>query len=111
MEICSWCHSDNGNISCDDSDPFVSSYKSPVNRRRIWRYLWSKISKEKRRVFDCSNSMRFTYDPHSYSQNFDDQNSVFADDDELSRSFSARFAVPSRIFPKNDLMEKEDNRM
>lgn len=48
--------------------------------------------------------MRFTYDPHSYSQNFDEQGSIFADDDELSRSFSARFAVPSRIFPKNELV-------
>ncbi|CAN4088923.1 unnamed protein product [Withania somnifera] len=110
MDICSWCDSDAGNISWRrsyDYDPFIS-YKLPVNSRSskgpIWRFLWRKIRKEKRRVFDCSNSMRFTYDPHSYSQNFDDQSYVFADDDELSRSFSARFAVPSRIIPKSDLL-------
>lgn len=112
MEICSWCDSDAGKISWRrsdsgrDCDPFVS-YKLPVNRSskgHIWRYLWRKIRKEKRRVFDCSNSMRFTYDPHSYSQNFDDRSSIFADEDELSRSFSARFAVPCRIFPKNNLV-------
>ncbi|KAK4349965.1 hypothetical protein RND71_029278 [Anisodus tanguticus] len=111
MEIVSWCDSDAGNISWrrsysgKDYDPFVS-YKFPMNRSNkgpIWRLLWRKIRKEKKRVFDCSNSMRFTYDPHSYSQNFDDQSSIFADDDEFSRSFSARFVVPSRIFPKNDL--------
>ncbi|KAK4428078.1 hypothetical protein Salat_1576800 [Sesamum alatum] len=73
----------------------------------IWRQLWRKLKKEKKRMFRqrcCSNSMRssFTYDPHSYSQNFDDQGSIWADPDHLSRSFSARFAVPSTlIFDKN----------
>ncbi|XP_018633840.1 uncharacterized protein [Nicotiana tomentosiformis] len=108
MDIGAWCDSDAVNIcwwrsySGRDYDPFVT-YRFPVSRSSrgpIWRLLWKKIRKDKRRVFDCSNSMRFTYDPHSYSQNFDEQGSIFADDDELSRSFSARFAVPSRIFPK-----------
>ncbi|CAN4086783.1 unnamed protein product [Withania somnifera] len=110
MELGSWCDSDAGNIFWRRSyeyHPFVS-YKLPANsrssKRPIWRFLWRKIRKEKRRVSDCSSSMRFTYDPHTYSQNFDDQSSVFAADDELSRSFSARFAVPSRIFPKDDLV-------
>nr|GLL17766.1 hypothetical protein A4A49_08815 [Ipomoea trifida]GMC53551.1 hypothetical protein A4A49_08815 [Ipomoea batatas] len=71
--------------------------------RRLWRLVWRKIKKEKRRMFECSNSTRFTYDPYSYSQNFD-QGSFPADSDELSRSFSARFAMPSRIFPKSELM-------
>lgn len=64
----------------------------------IWRQIWRKFRKEKKRIFGCSNSMRFTYDPHSYSQNFD-QGPLSADDHHvLLTSFSARFAVPSRIF-------------
>ncbi|KAL1565109.1 hypothetical protein AAHA92_07369 [Salvia divinorum] len=64
----------------------------------IWRQIWRKLKKEKKRIFGCSNSMRFTYDPYSYSQNFD-QGPLSSDDrHDLSTSFSARFAVPSRIF-------------
>ncbi|KAL2243350.1 UNVERIFIED_CONTAM: hypothetical protein Sindi_0453000 [Sesamum indicum] len=37
------------------------------------------------------------------NENFD-QGSIWADPDDLSRSFSARFAVPSTIFDKNRLM-------
>ncbi|KAL8458224.1 hypothetical protein ACS0TY_035089 [Phlomoides rotata] len=76
-----------------------------LSKAPIWRQIWRKYFKikDKKRVFHCSNSMRFTYDPYSYSQNFD-QGSFWADQDDLSRSFSARFAVPSRIFEKPGLM-------
>lgn len=81
-------------------DRFVS-YDRPLTRSSvkgsIWTQLWRKFKKDKKRMFHCSKSMRFNYDPHSYSQNFD-QGSVCADPDDLCRSFSARFAVPSRIF-------------
>ncbi|KAH6818551.1 hypothetical protein C2S51_002154 [Perilla frutescens var. frutescens] len=81
-------------------DRFVSC-NVPVKRRNsppIWRQIWNKLKKlEKKRIFHCSNPMSFTYDPHSYSQNFD-QGSSWTDHDDLSRSFSARFAVPSTIF-------------
>ncbi|OIT00294.1 hypothetical protein A4A49_03813 [Nicotiana attenuata] len=87
------------------------SYKLPaVNRSNkapaIWRLLWRKMKKEKKKIFERSKSksMRFTYDSHSYSQNFDQGSFVLADAQELSRSFSARFAVPSRIFPNNELI-------
>ncbi|XP_073121106.1 uncharacterized protein [Henckelia pumila] len=87
-------------------DRFVSN-NLPLTRSKaaapIWMQLWKKIKKEKKRMFHCSNSMRFTYDPYSYSQNFD-EGSIWADPDDLSRSFSARFAVPARIFEKNGLM-------
>ncbi|KAI3455411.1 hypothetical protein Pfo_012074 [Paulownia fortunei] len=85
-------------------DRFVS-YNMPVTRSKapIWTQLWRRLKKEKKRMFQCSSSMRFTYDPYSYSQNFD-QGLVLADPDDLSRSFSARFAVPSRIFEKHRLM-------
>ncbi|KAG8388329.1 hypothetical protein BUALT_Bualt02G0114400 [Buddleja alternifolia] len=85
-------------------DRFVS-YNTPETRSKapIWTQLWKKIKKEKKRMFQCSNTVRFTYDTCSYEQNFD-QGLMFADADDLSRSFSARFAVPSRMFEKNRLI-------
>lgn len=63
-----------------------------------WRILWKKIRGKKRRVSRWSScSFRVPYDAFTYAQNFD-QGSTWADPDALSRSFSARFAVPSRIF-------------
>ncbi|KAL8458915.1 hypothetical protein ACS0TY_036416 [Phlomoides rotata] len=50
-----------------------------------------------------SSSMRFTYDPYSCSQNFD-EGLICDDPDDLSRSFSARFAVSSRFLEKNSLV-------
>ncbi|OIT37912.1 hypothetical protein A4A49_11553 [Nicotiana attenuata] len=114
MDTGSWYDSDDGNVVCSrrcysglEYDRFVS-YNLPVSRSSsktpIWRLLWRKIKMQKKYIFDCSNSsMRFSYDPHSYSQNFD-QGSFLSDSDDLSRSFSARFAVPSRIFTQNELM-------
>ncbi|KAL5576416.1 hypothetical protein UlMin_018115 [Ulmus minor] len=64
-----------------------------------WKLLWIKIKKEKRKIFDCSTPVHAPYDPYTYSQNFD-QGSMWADPDNLSRSFSARFAVPSQILHK-----------
>ncbi|KAH6781412.1 hypothetical protein C2S51_006705 [Perilla frutescens var. frutescens] len=62
----------------------------------IWRVLWRRIKKEKKRMFQCSNSssMKFNYDPCSYSRNFDDQNSMWTDPDDVSRSFSASGKIP-----------------
>lgn len=76
--------------------------------------LWRKMKKERKRIFDdyctiCrSNSMRFSYDANTYAQNFDHGllMSNSADLDDISRSFSARFAaVPStvRIFGKDGM--------
>ncbi|KAK4719213.1 hypothetical protein R3W88_017551 [Solanum pinnatisectum] len=112
MDAEAWCNSDDGNVcwrrcySGREYDRLVS-YKLPANRSSrapIWRLIWRKMKKEKKRIYDCSNSMRFSYDPHSYSQNFD-QGSISTDADELSRSFSARFAVPSRIFTHDELLD------
>ena len=60
---------------------------------------------EKRKIFDCSSSTRVhvSYDPSTYAQNFD-QGLISADPDDLSRSFSARFAVPLRVFEKSGLV-------
>ncbi|KAJ6963471.1 hypothetical protein NC652_001942 [Populus alba x Populus x berolinensis] len=44
-----------------------------------------------------------TYDPYTYSQNFD-HGLVLSNPDDSSRSFSARFAVPSRIFERGEMV-------
>ncbi|KAL3631868.1 hypothetical protein CASFOL_024852 [Castilleja foliolosa] len=83
-------------------DRFVSYNNVPMRRSKapVWTQLWRKLIKRDKKG---SNSMRFTYDEYSYSQNFD-QGLVWADPDDLSRSFSARFAVPSRVFENHRLM-------
>lgn len=77
-----------------------------VTRMKItsWKTkLWRKIKKEKRRFFRSSPIFRVQYDPNSYLQNFDDGYST--DPDNVSRSFSARFAAPSKIFEKIQVMD------
>lgn len=88
------------------------SFKLPAASRSkkkasaVWRLIWRKMKNNllQRRSNSKSSSMRFTYDPNSYSQNFDQGPSVLIDTQDFSRSFSARFAVPSRIFPKDELI-------
>ncbi|OMO66774.1 hypothetical protein COLO4_30383 [Corchorus olitorius] len=89
-------------------DRMVSINNVLVNRSKLqprWRMLWRKLMREKRKIFDCSSSTRVhvSYDPYTYAQNFD-QGLMSADPDDLSRSFSARFAVPSRVFDKTSLV-------
>jgi len=55
-----------------------------------------KIKKEKNRLFR-SASFQVPYDQHTYSQNFD-QGTAIDEPDNLSRSFSVRFADPSIVF-------------
>jgi len=83
--------------------PFVC-VDNPMTRLKIprWRKFWRKMKRGKRRLFRASPAVHAQYDPNSYSQNFDDGYSN--DPDNLSRSFSARFAVPSRIFEKNEMV-------
>ncbi|XP_058004039.1 uncharacterized protein LOC131180692 [Hevea brasiliensis] len=109
MELSSWCNSGTATTNMDAYvndryDPILSSVleSSTASKRPRWRLLWRKIMREKKKFFDCScasNRMCFSYDPYTYSQNFD-QGSTWSDPDNMSRSFSARFAVPSRIFEK-----------
>ncbi|XVF26733.1 hypothetical protein REPUB_Repub14bG0043800 [Reevesia pubescens] len=65
--------------------------------------------REKKKIFDCSSSTRVhvSYDAYTYAQNFD-QGLMSANPDDLSRSFSARFAVPSRVFEKSGLVDLSD---
>lgn len=61
-----------------------------------WRKLWRKV---KRDQFSHPVSQQASYDPSTYPKNFD-QGAVWSEPDNLSRSFSARFADPNKIFPK-----------
>ncbi|KAK6773467.1 hypothetical protein RDI58_028705 [Solanum bulbocastanum] len=74
-----------------------------------WKLIWRKMKKnlfEHHSNFKSkSSSLRFTYDSNSYSQNFDQGSSILVDTQDFSRSFPARFAVPSRVFPKDKLAE------
>ncbi|XAR50626.1 hypothetical protein NMG60_11004995 [Bertholletia excelsa] len=101
MEVGSCCISGNQRAGWsrsfsegEEDSPVMTGPKVPM-----WRLLWRRIKKEKKRIFDCSTSVtvQFTYDPYTYAQNFDD-GAPWKDPEDLSRSFSARFAVPSRIF-------------
>lgn len=65
-----------------------------------WKVLWLKFKKEKRKMFEsAAASSQVAYDPYTYSQNFD-QGFAWDEPDNVSRSFSVRFADPSKIFLK-----------
>ncbi|KAK3028337.1 hypothetical protein RJ639_037799 [Escallonia herrerae] len=107
MDVGARCNSGNGHsgLSRSDYDQFASlDISSAGSKAPIWRLVWRKIKREKRRLFYCSSSSQFTYDPYTYAQNFDQGSSWDGPDELFCRSFSARFAVPSRIFQNNELM-------
>ncbi|XP_057545607.1 uncharacterized protein LOC130824567 [Amaranthus tricolor] len=93
--------------------PLKSSSSSSRSSSR-WKSLWKKIMREKRKmgIFEC-NTVAATqvhlpgYDPKTYAKNFD-QGLLWEEEPDLfSRSFSMRFAAPSRlintsIFNKNN---------
>ncbi|WOL14127.1 hypothetical protein Cni_G22907 [Canna indica] len=71
--------------------------KSPAGTRL--RRLWRRIMKEKRKIVSPVQAAPFAYDPYTYAQNFD-EGAAWAEPENLSRSFSARFAVPSRVLQR-----------
>ncbi|EXC32787.1 hypothetical protein L484_019901 [Morus notabilis] len=108
MGIKEWC-----NCSLGDHRAIVLGKSYDVSTQHGWRSFWRKIktmenkNKKKKMVMIknklySSSSVRLqpSYDPTTYSKNFD-QGMGWEEPDYLSRSFSARFADPSRIFPKN----------
>ncbi|XP_058732551.1 uncharacterized protein LOC131604075 [Vicia villosa] len=89
-------------------DPIVrvNEFMSKIKIARL-KTLWRKIKREiKRRILKPSSPV-FLYDSSSYLQNFDDG---YSNDDDFSRSFSARFATPSsKILKKNNaVMDDEE---
>lgn len=103
MDIRKWSCSCRRSIQLGEYYEEVESARtrSPSGRSNKLRLkeLWMKFKKERRRIFESPPPSQTPYDPYSYSQNFD-QGSSWDEPDNLSRSFSARFADPSRIFGK-----------
>ncbi|KAK9682542.1 hypothetical protein RND81_10G081200 [Saponaria officinalis] len=79
--------------------------------RSRWKMLWMKIKKEKQRFLSSNNniinynsnnnqsSIVVAYDAEAYARNFD-EGFECKEPEYLTRSFSARFADPSRIVCK-----------
>ena len=68
-----------------------------TNNKWQWHKFWRKINREKKKIFSAPPvTLQASYDPDEYSQNFD-HGTGWAEPDNLSRSFSARFADPSRL--------------
>ncbi|KAM6585823.1 hypothetical protein CsatB_012825 [Cannabis sativa] len=101
MELKNCC---NTNINGYERIMFCSVLLFPSGSR--WKMLWTKIMKEKKKFFECTSSssssqVHVPYDFYTYSQNFDQGPATYPEN--VSRSFSARFAVPSRIFQENEM--------
>ncbi|KAJ1422478.1 hypothetical protein SESBI_12971 [Sesbania bispinosa] len=69
-----------------------------------WQVLWRKLKREKKKVFGSNPTVEGIYDPESYSMNFD-QGTGWMEPDNLPRSFSSRYADPSRILPPRHLLD------
>ncbi|CAL9168655.1 unnamed protein product, partial [Musa hybrid cultivar] len=82
----------------DDECAPLARHSARSSATRL-RGLWRRIMKEKRRIFNPASPAPMAYDPHTYAQNFD-EGSAWEEPEDLSRSFSARFAVPSRVLQR-----------
>ncbi|GMI94805.1 hypothetical protein HRI_003149800 [Hibiscus trionum] len=89
MDIRNWCSSGCKTV-CSGRDYQAMSSPSETSRKLKLKLLWMKLKKEKMK--------RVPYDPHTYSQNFD-HGFTWDEPDNLSRSFSMRFANPSSLQP------------
>ncbi|OIW20940.1 hypothetical protein TanjilG_25780 [Lupinus angustifolius] len=78
-----------------DSIVCVIKLETRMKIKRL-RMLWKKIKRENSRNLCSSRVVNVQYDPSSYLKNFDDGYSK--DADNVSHSFSARFAASSMIF-------------
>ncbi|KAF9612839.1 hypothetical protein IFM89_004249 [Coptis chinensis] len=78
----------------------ASNFSIAESSKPRWRLFWRKFKKEKKRLFFSPVPVQVPYDPYTYSQNFD-QGIAWTEPDNLPRSFSARYADPSRLFQRN----------
>ncbi|XVF34809.1 hypothetical protein REPUB_Repub18cG0090600 [Reevesia pubescens] len=103
MNIRNWCNSGCKTVCLGrgyHEIGAVNSSTSTTGSNKVkWKVLWMKFKKEKRRIFESDHHQvqQVPYDPYTYSQNFD-QGFARDEPDNLSRSFSVRFADPSRVF-------------
>ncbi|KAG5540624.1 hypothetical protein RHGRI_020746 [Rhododendron griersonianum] len=84
------------------------SYAEAERESHFWLDLWRKIKREKGKKRKSkksnSNSPVSLYDHDTYLQNFEEESRQM-EPDILCRSFSARFADPSRTFSRNVFVE------
>ncbi|KAL2318233.1 hypothetical protein Fmac_032109 [Flemingia macrophylla] len=73
---------------------YQSNHEGP---KQVWHMLWRKLKRDKKRGFGI-------YDLESYSMNFD-HGTEWMEPDNLHRSFSSRYANPSRILPPRHLLD------
>ncbi|KAE9587030.1 hypothetical protein Lalb_Chr23g0269371 [Lupinus albus] len=74
---------------------------SPISydgKKTVWQMLWRNLKSGKKKVFSSYDSVDGVYDPETYSMNFD-HGTGWMEPDNVLRSFSARFADPSRTLP------------
>ncbi|KAK7410350.1 hypothetical protein VNO78_01067 [Psophocarpus tetragonolobus] len=86
--------------------PHYRSYSPSTydGTKTVWQMLWRKLKRSSdKKVFSSPTTMDGVYDPEAYSMNFD-QGTGWMEPDNLPRSFSARFADPSRILPPKHLL-------
>lgn len=84
------------NEETDEFEPFSFTTSARSSKQR-WLMLWRRLQKGRRRIFNSSAPIHTPYDPYTYAQNFD-HGSTWVEPENLSRSFSARYAGPSSIF-------------
>ena len=99
MDIRNWCNSGCKTVCLGRGYHEIGTLNSSSttgSNKQKWKVLWMKFKKEKRKIFD-SDPVQVPYDPYTYSQNFD-QGFAWDEPDNLSRSFSMRFADPSGVF-------------
>ncbi|MCD9640259.1 hypothetical protein HAX54_025460 [Datura stramonium] len=82
--------------------------ESRGSKSSIWKVLWKKLSKEKKEKKKGLSRLEFSrsvhvqvprYDEYTYSQNFDNGFSL-EEPDHLFKSFSVRYADPSKLLLK-----------
>ncbi|KAG0498110.1 hypothetical protein HPP92_002801 [Vanilla planifolia] len=105
LDIAGWCSSSLRRCSrrrwfSDKSYDELDPTAHPAGGRRLrWKGLWRRITGKSRGIFDSSTASiaaRAPYDPLTYAQNFD-EGSAWVEPENISRSFSARFAAPSGV--------------
>ncbi|CAI9093477.1 OLC1v1028984C1 [Oldenlandia corymbosa var. corymbosa] len=70
-----------------------------------WLKFWRKIRRKKKKSGGNKSSSATPYDPESYMQNFDEGSGQMDGPDYLFRSFSARYADPSRSLRFKQFMD------
>lgn len=82
--------------------PHYQSYHD--GSKPVWQMFWRKLKRDKKKLFGSTPTLEGVYDHESYSMNFD-HGTGWMEPDNLPRSFSSRYADPSRILPPRHLLD------